>query len=327
METFSRKPIISKDGPDTNGVRAEVKVVTGVGFVHNIEKSGKGKSAKVIFRVENTKYLPAGWIPVDQEAFAIIEKAREDGEPIEFRIETHRKDNVDRSTPIADITVTAEIARDNVFKSLAAVKRIDDDSWSVSSMAKTNIAEDAMFGDGTGSVSANSFTIEQLREFEAKAAPVALSGGGATVDYGFEGSPLYVRREGGKINFGANGIGLLLEAYRRVQEHFEKINVPLSDGDKVAMTQTIIETAGAIQVAVYDGELSYPEMGVESFSTAVDLVFDAMNMFYPLPSDLKDQDEMGQWRQSVITKMSRMWKWAGKTALSISAPAAPSEDE
>lgn len=52
-ETWSCKPFISHDGGDENGVKAEVLVLKGVGFIDKIE--GGDRSKKIEVKVDGLK--------------------------------------------------------------------------------------------------------------------------------------------------------------------------------------------------------------------------------------------------------------------------------
>lgn len=312
METYSSAPFISKDGPDSDGYRAEIKVVKGRGKVFDIEESDKGKSAKVIFKVENTKYKSYGWVPLDQKVYEVAAAAKENDEIIEFRIETRRRDNLradpnQKKIPINDLT-SGQDAKETVVKSLAAVKRLDDDNWVISSFAKTRFDEDPSSGSAP---SANDYTVEQLRELDKNNTPVS----GVGENYGFEGSPYSLYREEKKINYGSHAVGVGLEVYRDVNHYIKEKSLEENEMNKIKITNNVISAAKALQVAVYNGDIEEADMSVPSFQRAIKLVFDAMDLFFPLDNEIiSDDDKINSWREDVVTKMSKMWNWSAKLA-------------
>ena len=94
MDTWSAKPFISRDGFDDDGVRAEVKVIVGVGRIKKIEESDNGKASQVIFSVSNTNFPIKCWVPQDDPTSDAIAKAQENNEPLGFRVEIRRKNTI-----------------------------------------------------------------------------------------------------------------------------------------------------------------------------------------------------------------------------------------
>lgn len=145
---YSRKPFVSHDASDENGVRAEVSVTVGVGKVNEIVVGGKGVTAQAKFSVEGLKYSINGWCPVNDPIYQIISDAKESGELVEFRVEHQRKATIDRTTPISELRSSAEAAKENTTSILAGARKVSDKEMTFSSEAVTNPAEDPL--DGTG---------------------------------------------------------------------------------------------------------------------------------------------------------------------------------
>lgn len=171
MDTWSAKPFISHDGFDDDGVRAEVKVIVGVGRIKKIEESDNGRASQVIFSVSNTGFPVKCWVPQDDPTSDAIAKAQKNNDPLGFRVEIRRKNTIDRGVPISELTKDMETARDSVFRSLAAVRPCDSDEWVCSDKMVTNFAEDPQ--EESGLHSAKDYTPEQLKSANAnKTTPV-----------------------------------------------------------------------------------------------------------------------------------------------------------
>lgn len=103
-ETHSRS-FITHDGVDENGVRAEVEVTVGTARVSKIDK--RESSAKIEFKIEYLKFPIGAWVNMDTPVFELAQKAYENQELVDFRIEQYRKrfdskthEPIDRSIPL-----------------------------------------------------------------------------------------------------------------------------------------------------------------------------------------------------------------------------------
>lgn len=314
-ETYSARPFISHDGPDENKIRAEVKVVTGFGNVASVDPSDAGKSGKVSFSVENTKFKPAGWAPFDSNVMKVVEEAQENGEPIHFRLETRRKDSVDRTLPINDLSKDASTAKDNIHKSLAAVKRADDDEWTVSPFAVTNMAEDPKTGRAP---SANDFSIEELRGMKTS------GGGGGGGSYSSQGEPPpYVTFDrDGNLNPGSMAVSVLLNLYSFVSEYMREHDLleTVDERSKFAVTKKLLMISNEAQIAMYGGDESALDLSAGSHTRARALAFEAIKTFYPLDAEtMTDSDALSDWADKMIDKIVAMWSWSMKEVTAIYA--------
>jgi DNA-binding phage protein len=308
-DTYSSRPFISYDGPDDTGHRAEVKVVTGFGIVSAIDPSEKGKSAKVSFTVENTKYKPAGWAPVGSAVHQIVEKARESGDPIYFRLETRRKDSVDRKIPISELSSDATVARDNIYKSLAAVKNEFDTEWTISQHAKTNMAEDPSSSTGG---SANDYTIEELQAMSGK------NKAGNSNSKRFEGLPFDLYNPDGSLNPGSVAVSVPLNLYAFLTEYIKENGLDVSDKDKFLVVRSMLKVCNNLQLAIYDGKLEKPDLTAGSHTRARALVFESTRAFYPLTVEIMtDAERLEEWMNDTVTKTTAMWKWSMKEVQSL----------
>lgn len=311
--TYSSRPFVSHDGPDTNGFRAEVKVVTGFGHVDSIEKSKAGKSAKVSFKVENTDFLSAGWAPIEDPVMKLVEEAKDSGEPIHFRIETRRQDKIDRATPIAELTDLSR-AKDSIHKSLSAVKREDDSAWTISPHAKTNMAEDPVFG----AKSANDFTLEELRAGKAGSA----SSAPARVSHrGVEPPPYVARLASGAMNPGSMAVAAPLNIYTFLAEYLKDKGIEVDDRTKFATVKVILAACNDAQLGIYETveeELSNPDLSLGSHTRARALIFESVRIFYPLTAEvMSDAQALEEWKTATVEKVLKMWQWAMKETNAI----------
>lgn len=310
-DTYSGRPFISHDGPDDSGFRAEVKVVTGFGHVDNIEKSAAGKSAKVSFSVENTQYKSSGWAPVDDKVMKLVETAKASGEPIHFRIETRRQDKIPRETPISELTDLSK-AKDSIHKSLAAVKLADDEEWTISPFAKTNMAEDPSFG----SKSANDFSLEELRKLGGNTTSAA----SGPAHRGIEPPPYVTFNNEGDLNPGSMAVAVPLNIYTFLTEYLKDQSVEVDDKTKFVTVRAIMDVCNKAQMGIYDGKLEAPDLSLGSHTRARALVFESVRIFFPLTEDImSDKDALVTWKKDTLDKVLAMWKWSMKEVSALTS--------
>jgi hypothetical protein len=132
------KPFISFDGADASGVRAEVWVEKGTGTVRALEESKTNVLVKMA--VENLKHPVQGWLSLSDPIYPVLKEAMESGREVAYRIESQRKNGVDRTTPISTLRATQESANDSTRRLFVGV---DDQR---SSEAVTHPAEDPHAG-------------------------------------------------------------------------------------------------------------------------------------------------------------------------------------
>lgn len=303
-ETYSSRPFISRDGVDSKGVRAEVKVVMGYGNIFDTEPSSAGKSTNVFFKVDNTKYKSNGWAPTDGVVIKKVEEARELGVPIHFRIETHRKKNADRTTPINELSDLGN-AKDNIFKSLAAVKIEGEENWTISQHALTRFDEDPA---GDGNISANNQTAEQLGIGRAPE-PTASK---APAHRGIEAPPYSTYNNDGSLNVGSMAVAVPLNLYSFVVEYersHEELGT-LTDKQRVVLSRVLLSAANELQLSIYDDKLDKPDLSAGSHTRARALLFEVIRTFFPLTSEtVSDKAQLVAWRNNLVEKSLGMWRW------------------
>ncbi len=305
-DTYSSRPFITHDGPDETGHRAEVKVVTGYGKIFATEASGAGKSIKVSFIVENTRFKPAGWAPVDSNIMEIVNAAHAAGEPIHFRIETRRQNTVDRKIPINDISSTADLAKDNVHKSLSAVKRTDDAEWTISSFAVTNMAEDPKNGPAT---SANNYTLEELQKLKGDSTEESTPR--RTTRRGLEGTPFETYNPDGELNPGSAAVAVPLNLYTFLVEYIKENKLNIPEKTRFLVVRAMLKACNEAQMGIYDGKMLKPDLGAGSHTRARALIFETIRVFHPLTEEnMTDVQKLEKWTSDTVLKSLAMWKWS-----------------
>jgi hypothetical protein len=134
--TNSSFNFIGHDGADANGVQAEVRVQSNSGVVHEIRVNDNGNVADVYFKTPGLKHPIHGWIGVHEPVYEATVKAKETGETVTYRIESQRKNKVDRTLPYFTIAPNMEVAKENIRTILVGVNGI------LSSEAVTNPSKD-----------------------------------------------------------------------------------------------------------------------------------------------------------------------------------------
>jgi hypothetical protein len=301
MSTYTRKPFISHDGLDEKSVRAEVKVLMGYGDIDSTELSTAGKSMKVSFKVENTKFLSSGWAPVDSNVSKKIEEAKELNVPVYFRIETRRQKNIDRITPIGELSSLAN-AKDNIHKSLAAVRINEDDEWTISPHAVTRLDEDPAAG---GTYSAYDMTPEQ-REANSSGPQTPAPSGGS------EPAPYITYGRNGAINPGSMAVAVPLNILSFVAEwNREQLDGILDEKKQIVLTKAILSAANELQKSIYDGNLKKPDLGAGSHTRARALLFETIRSNHPITNELFESKEtLIAWRKQLVDRCLLMWKWS-----------------
>lgn len=304
--TFSAKPFISKDGLDDAGVRAEVKVVIGLGDIVSVTDSAGGKTKKIEFAVRNTTYNPSGWSR-DKKILDKIAKAQESGEPLHFRLETRRKEGIDRVTPIAEISGLAT-AKDSIVKSLAAVKLEDDEAWTISVDAVTRIDEDPARSDGIHSAYAN--TPEQL------AGPAKENHSSAPRSNGYEPAPYVGRLNDGNVNPGSVALHAPLSFFSYVLEYERDEGVQIDKDKRKELAHTLMLIANKLQVDIYTKKIGVElkngsDLTAGSHTRARFLIFESIRSYAPITEAvLADEEAYKKWQKTVYGAAYAMWEWA-----------------
>lgn len=310
--TYSSAPIISHDA-EFEGVRAEVKVVRGVGIVDSIEPSKSGKAVKVSFSVSNSDYLPSGSVPLAQEKVVdFVKQAHESKEPIAFRIETRRQKHIDRTVPIADISTLA-VAAKSIHKSLAAVGP-EDGELIFSDFAVTDPAEDP--ADNNSGIHSALGKVNK---------PVNKASSASNNNSSVEPAPYVTWLDEGVVNPGSFAVVGPLAMHSYINDYMRDRNIegiPKSIVMKLALT--MMEAASELQVAFWGDELEGPDLGAASHTRARSIIFEIARTDYPLELEaLRDADDEGlqsllaEWKASTVRRGLKLWQWATRTVKHI----------
>lgn len=315
--TYSRTPFISYDGIDEHGVRAQVKVITGYGEVAQIEDSKNKKKSKtgeygqkVHFEVSNTEWGVAGWSKNVDPVMKKVQEAEDNDEPIHFRVEIRRKNDVDRTASIDELSDTMEKARDNIHRSLAAVRLDSEEEWTISENAVTRLDEDP--GEG-GLNSAYNNSMEELQ---------AARGGGSSS--GQENAPqdwsrnleappwvTWLDKAEGKLNLGSSAIAIPLSFYMYVTEYERENNLELQDKQRKMISRAMLSAANDIQVAIFDGELNKPDMSASSHVRARSTVFEVIRLLHPITADIVSSgNNLKTWKNDIVESGTDLLQWS-----------------
>lgn len=306
--TYSAKPFISKDGL-FEGVRAEVKVVTGYGAVIEVNDSEKGNSKQVKFAVRNTKFTPSGWTR-DKAVQKKIAEAEASGEPIHFRLETRRKDGVDRTKPMSELAPAGDMsaARENTVKSLSAVRLDDDENWTISADAVTRLDEDPQTG---GLHSAYNMSEEDL----AAGKPAVESPWTGGSNSGREPAPYVGRLRSGAVNPGSTALLAALSFFNFLMEYEREEGVEIEKDRRREMAHTMMLIANKLQFTIYSKklgqELENVDLTAGSHSRARGLIFESIRSFAPITDEIMaDEGAYKKWQKTVYSSAYAMWEWA-----------------
>lgn len=311
IATYSRRPFISHDGKDQHGIRAEVKVTLGFGHVDGVEPSKAGKAAKVSFRVDNNNFLVSGWVPVDSPIMKKVEEAEKTGEPIHFRTEIRRKNNIDRSIPLSTLLPPKDMAaaKENSNKALVGVKLDDDEEWTYDKMV-TSPKEDPTDGVYPASdADVDRYASAAHHRMEAS------QGGGDSRS--FESTPFYVRNRDGSTNAGSIAVSVPLTLFSFVTSWERDHDLTLEEKARFSVTAALLGVANRLQVAIYDDEekISRPDLSLGSHTRARAVTFEVVRDFYPITAEVAESSEsISEWADKVFDKGLLVFRWTVSTA-------------
>lgn len=301
-QSFARRPFISYDGADGAGVRAEVKVSTGIAPIESMEENGK--SLKVVFSAANTKYpVHASVRATDEKMVSLLREAQEAGEPVAFRIEVVRRNGVDRTTPFEELN--KEAAR-TLYRNLAGVARAEDegnqDAWVRSRDAVTNPAEDAQHS-GNGTYSALNNPVPSPAQM-----PSAPSG---QADNIVDPAPYVKYRRDGSVNLSGYAVNVPFNifAYLGSVEGLEDADVEW----RKHIATRLFKMAGSVQKHVYEGILHEADASLASHTKIRSIIFEVIRSVHsPLGYDglIEDKEAENKWLTDVYNSTLEMWQWS-----------------
>lgn len=323
-ETFGKKPWITYDQVDENGVRAEVLVQSGVGIVESLKESKSGKAYNVRFSVDNNEHGYNGNVSKTEEIAKEIEKAYENKTPIGFRIEKRRKDfrmvngvkeAIDRSIPMSELSPPRDMAAaaDNTYKSLVAVLPEGSEEWMRSKFMKTRFEEDPVENGPTGGsydVDLDTFTGGQ-----SKGAPGA-SATPPTIhkERSLEAPPFSDYNNDGSVNLGSVSVGVPLNILFFVSKYCKDNGVSLDDDQQKAVAAMILKISNTLQKKIYkeqtDIDLKKPMLSAGSHSRARQIAFELIDLKYPITEELTNDQAFKTWGKQIIEEGLNLWLWS-----------------
>lgn len=300
VKYWTSKPFVSFDAPDENGIRAEVKVIKGFAPVVGVEE--KGKSSLVTFQVPGRQWATSGRAPSSSEVVKRAQEALENNEALYFRVEIHRKEEVDRTESILDLTGDSAddpdmkpiITKRNCFKSLGAVGEAED-KMIFNKFAKTNPAEDPGMNDPS-SRNANNYTIEELRALSNPA-----SSNSTSVAVG--ASSEFSDPEAGY----APTLGLSILSFVRTQVLEEGIGA--STEDVYELSKMLAKAISLLQVKTFD--LEKADLTAMSHKVCRDLIFDLIKFSFVLEEEIfVDKKARSAWGKKLLREAASEWAWS-----------------
>lgn len=316
--------IISLDGGDPP---AEVKVIRGYGFVHDIQD--KEKSRKVTFMAHDKsgnprQYLPSAWIPKSEEELnKIIDASFNKKRSIYYRLEIRRQDKIDRKVPIEELTPLA-VAKDSIFKGVAALKIRESDDWIFSKAALTNPLEDPndeRFPSAAG---------KAPRDFGrgSNGGGESSNGGGKKGSFHPVEPPVFMTTtSSGEVNPGSIAVAGPLGAYSLASKLIRDAGLDVSKKERGSLSNSIIKMSSAMQVAIWGGKLKTPDMGLNSFTRARYFIEEVILSDEPISADLFEDDNLKDWQERVESEALKLWKWSIKMVEKTIEKSEDSEEE
>lgn len=310
---FIARPMVSHDGADDNGVRAEVWVQRGQATISQKEDKKSRAQVKFSFACDNLKHDVNAWVhrDNDKEIYDALNKAYDDESPIYIRIEKKRKNHVDRKTPITEFA-GMDAARENLINIVAGVRWDEADEWMESSESVTLPSEDSSTGSVKATAKNSSFSAPDPMD----SSPWSR----------VEAPPYKTKNADGSINPGSDAVAAIANTYTFVQGYLtgDKSDALLSEDDNTArsqifdLTYKVISVANKAQVSVYEGKLQRPVMSNRSHTRARALIFHAMETTNKItPEHLASKEALDTWAEEVLERTVKMWKWSMETVRKI----------
>lgn len=322
---WSSAPFIAHDGKDDNGVSAEVKVVKGYGLVDSIEASKKGNALNITFEYGG-EYQSSGWAQKDSDIAKVCQEAKDNNEPLYFRIESRRKNNVDRTLPFSEISPKSDAmkAKKNIYKSLSAVKRDDDDNWTTGVIV-TKIENDDKLQNYGGIHSA----YNDEDDNDGVAIPPSQSFQPNRNRSSVEPPPWVTNLRDGSISPGSVAGNVPMIFYTFLWNYEKDSDLRhLSDKQRFVATKVLMQASGELQRKVWDNysenvrPADLSDLSASSHTRARGVIFECIKMFYPIPVvNFNDDDNdsfntwkesLYDWKENLVEKGLAMWLWSLK---------------
>ena len=336
---------LSLDGIDKNGIRAEVTVQTGTGRI--IEIVGRGKqnedgsfrNVEIVFDPDNPLLKRKVYGLLDTTAadlWAYIQQAKEDGRTVSYRIESQRRNGVDRSSPISELNPTEQIRRilagiDGIFSHEAKTNPAEDPSNENPSALTQNLTPSA---SPTGNAVSPEALVTALRDAVSAGLPQGVVDAIAAqaLANGAPASTIQVHlqqpsAEGVDLN--SYEMARAAQAEQFALDHLIEIYTPAKSKDSVAVSDEMLSQAASVAITLLGladtvqakyASLPGPRRSTRSYKRALALVIDAVDKRYPVPVGGNEQAQH-EWSESVTAEaLERLYGLTqiaqGKTPLS-----------
>lgn len=313
----------SLDAPDGNGKRADVQVTVGEALIEQISTPRGKKMAQVSFVPRDTKeqYPINGWVPNDGVLMPLLKEAQANDEPIQFRIESARKNTVDRSWTVdkkksnqesKDPAAPPYVEGKERFKRIVGVAKHGSDDWVYDEgMILTNPGEDARFKNHGGS--AFNMSLTELNPTAPRPAPANTGS-----QYGGYEAPVFRDfNQDGTLNLGGNGMIAALGTLSFVREHLHDQGIVLPEEKVLVLATNLVASVSHIQVGLYQsmgGNPTTPLLSAGSHTRIRGALFSVIKHVAPLTTeDVASGEALGEWGRRVTELTRQNVEWAVKT--------------
>lgn len=332
---------LSLDGVDKNGIRAEVTVQTGTGRITEIVGRGKQnedgsfRNMEIVFDPDNPLLKRKVYGLLDTTAtdlWKYIQEAHADGRTVSYRIESQRRNGVERGTPIGELNPTEQIRRilasiDGVFSHEAKTNPAEDPSNENPSALTQNLAAVAPAVAGP----TPDATIAAVRAAVAAGLPRGVVDAlvaqallaGVPADSLNEAWGVGPRSDAADLN--SEGVAQAAKAEQFALDHLIHLYTPVKSKDPVSVSDEMLAQSASVgltllgladDVQVGSTHMMHPDRHAPSFARSLDLVIDAVAKRYPVPVGGNEQAQ-AEWRDAVIAEASERLYGLGRIAAGL----------
>lgn len=337
--SFSSRPFISYDAPDSNGVRAEVEVVKGTAPVVEIKTMGDGSNARVSVQTDHMKYPISGWVNTDQDVFRVLQDAYQNGTEVDYRIEHQRRTSnrathepISRETPLRELwsvngKKTAE-AVNAVSRNVFVGAAVPGSEMAFSNQALTNPKEDPV-SDGPAR-SALNMSADELKSASVPASTTSAGGAyhaGGNNEFN-EPQAWYQFNSEGAINPGSYLVQSFISMYGFLMDEARKNDVELSDKMARSLAVKLNGVADKLQLEAYHNGKTAPDRCLGSNARARDAVRAIVGSVHPMTQeDFSDSRHVNAWYKQVAKSALSLYKWALEESGSYADKYYPAADD
>jgi len=315
---------LSLDGIDKNGIRAEVTVQTGTGRISEIVGRGKEnedgtyRNVEIVFDPDNPLLKRKVYGLLDttaRELWTYIQEAKEDGRTVSYRIESQRRNGVDRGTPIGELNPTEQIRRilagiDGIFSHEAKTNPAEDPSNENPSALTQNLAPATSPALGPSPEA----LITNLRDAMIAGLPQGVLDALAAqaLAYGAPATTVnqHLRHLSDGVDLNSYELAHAAQAEQFALDHLIEVYTPAKSKDTVAVSDEMLAQAASVAITLlsladtvqvkYAG-LPEPHRGARSYRRALMLIIDAVDKRYAVPIGGNEQAQE-EWSDAVTSE-------------------------